>query len=183
MPALIDSLTPSHLVDAFDQWNMGHIDHATYCRLEFIRLHESQLRGVAAGDLFDQPMVDSLMARCALAGLHLLFGQLEASHAISQSIEAPVGSYWHAIMHRLEGDYGNSKYWYRRAATHPLMEKLAEQYPGYPDRWVDQIASAQAAPGSTTPPVAPRASGEWRRLFDDCRQAAVGHVHRSGGTP
>jgi len=34
-------------------------------------------------------------------------------------------SFWHAIMHRREGDFSNSKYWYARAAGHPSLPSLA----------------------------------------------------------
>jgi hypothetical protein len=59
-----------------------------------------------------------------LAGLWLLEGDLDASHELSQKWETPTGSYWHAIMHRREGDFGNSKYWYRRIRKHPAAESF-----------------------------------------------------------
>jgi hypothetical protein len=34
-------------------------------------------------------------------------------------------AYWHAIMHRREGNFSNSKYWYARAAGHPALATLA----------------------------------------------------------
>jgi hypothetical protein len=60
-----------------------------------------------------------------LAGLWLYFDWLDESHKISQSIETPTGSFWHAIMHRREGDFSNSKYWYARCAKHPALPTLA----------------------------------------------------------
>lgn len=60
------------------------------------------------------------------AGLWLLAGQLERSHAVSQTLHDPDGSYWHAIMHRCEGDYWNSKYWLNMAADHPVKNTLAQ---------------------------------------------------------
>lgn len=60
------------------------------------------------------------------AALWLLAGDLDRSHQISQSIETPSGSYWHGIMHRREGDFSNSKYWFRRAGNHPTYRVLAE---------------------------------------------------------
>ncbi|MFB9755201.1 hypothetical protein ACFFNY_26815 [Paenibacillus hodogayensis] len=58
------------------------------------------------------------------AGLHLWNDSLDVSHAISQHIETPTGSLWHGIMHRMEGDYGNAKYWFARAGDHPLYADL-----------------------------------------------------------
>ncbi|MCA9128548.1 MAG: hypothetical protein KDB22_15780 [Planctomycetales bacterium] len=61
-----------------------------------------------------------------LAGLWLLAGDLDRSHAISQGIKTPDGSYLHGIMHRREGDFSNAKYWFRNAGTHAIQHKLAE---------------------------------------------------------
>jgi hypothetical protein len=70
-------------------------------------------------------------AIAVLAGLWLLHGFSEASHQCSQSIEdggrRRCGNYWHAIMHRQEPDYGNSKYWFRRVGQHPIFPELAHR--------------------------------------------------------
>jgi hypothetical protein len=55
------------------------------------------------------------------AGLLLYLDELELSHAISQSIDTPLGAWWHAIMHRREGDYWNSHYWLDRACSHSFF--------------------------------------------------------------
>lgn len=62
---------------------------------------------------------------CAEAGLWLLARQWDRSHRISQNQHNQHGSYWHGIMHRIEGDYWNSKYWLRQTAGHPVRERLA----------------------------------------------------------
>ncbi|GIW98077.1 MAG: hypothetical protein KatS3mg111_1410 [Pirellulaceae bacterium] len=58
------------------------------------------------------------------SALWLLAGELDRSHRISQQFDSPEGSFWHAIMHRREGDYSNSKYWFRRVGNHPVLEEL-----------------------------------------------------------
>ncbi|WP_166823523.1 hypothetical protein [Thalassoroseus pseudoceratinae] len=64
------------------------------------------------------------------AGLLQIHDYLDASHQHSQSIEHEGryrdGNYWHAIMHRREPDYGNSKYWFRNVGDHPIFPQLAE---------------------------------------------------------
>jgi hypothetical protein len=72
-------------------------------------------------------VADRDMALCCLAGVWLLHDFLTESHNISQRIDTPTGSYWHAIVHRREGDFSNSKYWYRRVGRHSVFDILAEQ--------------------------------------------------------
>jgi hypothetical protein len=69
-------------------------------------------------------IVDRDMASACLAGLYLLYDGLDESHAISQALETPTGSYWHGIMHRREPDYGNAKYWFRRVGDHAVFAPL-----------------------------------------------------------
>lgn len=59
------------------------------------------------------------------AGLLLWNDDLEESHHISQSIEDATGSFWHAMMHRREGDAANSQYWWHRVGEH---EAFADVY-------------------------------------------------------
>jgi hypothetical protein len=70
-------------------------------------------------------------ATAVCAGLWQLHGLLEESHRAAQSIEGlgrrRAGDYWHAIMHRREGDYGNAKYWFRRVGGHPLLDELSRR--------------------------------------------------------
>ena len=58
------------------------------------------------------------------AGALWLYGFLDESHSIAQGIDSPEGSYWHALMHRSEGDFSNSKYWYRRVGRHAIFPAL-----------------------------------------------------------
>jgi hypothetical protein len=86
------------------------------------------LDGAGSEELFQASSGKSEQDRmAALSGLWLWDDWLDISHTISQSLHSSTGSFWHAIMHRREGDFSNSKYWYARCADHPAMNVLAAQ--------------------------------------------------------
>ena len=54
-----------------------------------------------------------------------LAGDWEAAHAIAQQDETDPASCWvHAVLHKIEGDAGNARYWYARAG---------QAYEAFPD--------------------------------------------------
>ena len=78
--------------------------------------------------------IASIAHACSLAGprtelvrglLLLWHDHLDASHEISQRIEDADGSFLHAIMHRREPDYSNSKYWWRRVGDHQAFDTIS----------------------------------------------------------
>lgn len=89
-----------------------------------------ELKLVRLSDLCGD-VVSPADATAVQAGLWLLHGDADASHRQSQSIEDEgrhrCGNFWHAIMHRQEPDYGNSKYWFRRVGQHPVFPELARR--------------------------------------------------------
>lgn len=58
--------------------------------------------------------------------LHLWNESLDLSHELSQDMHTPLGSCLHGIMHRMEGDYSNAKYWFRQAGSLPVHSSLLE---------------------------------------------------------
>ena len=61
----------------------------------------------------------------ALIALVLLWhDHAEAAHTLVQNDSSPEGCLVHAWVHRLEPDYGNAAYWFRRVGLHPLYEDL-----------------------------------------------------------
>ena len=49
---------------------------------------------------------------------------LDAAHRIFQDDPSDLGSYWHGVMHRREGDFDNARYWFRRAGRLPIFDKM-----------------------------------------------------------
>jgi hypothetical protein len=45
-----------------------------------------------------------------------LDGDWEVSHKIAQSYSDSTSNWLHAVLHKIEGDEGNSRYWYARTA-------------------------------------------------------------------
>ena len=119
------------------------------------------------------------MARACLAGLWLRFNCLDESHGISQELDTPEGSFWHAIMHRREPDPSNSKYWWRRVGSHPVLQQLVEQAPALGYDYTDPFALVDfcervRGKGGDGENLAERVQElEWRLLFDWCCRGAV----------
>ncbi len=54
---------------------------------------------------------DALLKAIELA----LAGKWDAAHQVVQQYEDGTAAWIHAVLHKLEGDLGNARYWYRRA--------------------------------------------------------------------
>lgn len=79
------------------------------------------------------------------AGMHLFNDDIPLCHELAQAHETADGNYWHAILHRREGDLGNALYWYRRIEEHPVVKTMQEQYPDWaPKRFIDDIENLTA---------------------------------------
>ena len=46
---------------------------------------------------------------------HLEAGEWQSAHALVQKDATPLGCWAHGLVHLIEGDLANAKYWYRRA--------------------------------------------------------------------
>src|SRR5882724_5881466 len=83
-----------------------------------------RLKSLRPEQLLIPPVKHPEDAAAALAGLWLWIDDLDESHKIAQDIISSTGSLWHAIVHRREGDFSNSKYWYRRCVGHHVTKMM-----------------------------------------------------------
>jgi hypothetical protein len=96
--------------------------------------------------------------------LLLWHDQLDASHQISQNIEDADGSLVHAIMHRREPDYWNSKYWWRRVGSHPAYPEIAKRVERLLQEMSESKLAKKLVPGGKWDPYA---------FVDECEAAAA----------
>jgi hypothetical protein len=131
---------------------------------------EAIARLLADDSQTDWPLAQGQRQLC-LCGLWLLAGDLDRSHTISQGIGSAEGSFWHGIMHRREGDFGNSKYWFRRVGNHPVLEQLAQLTDGvYPDpfEFVDACSRAIRSGNDSRQRCVQAQWLEWQALMLHC---------------
>jgi hypothetical protein len=140
-------------------------------------------------------VVDQNFADSCLSGLWLLHDFLDKSHQISQSIATSTGSFWHGIMHRREGDYWNSKYWFRQVENHPVFSplnkavkqlldssngedeiRLSQQAIWDPFLFVDLVQNHIGSNSEFEMILKQIQQLEWQILFDFCYRGAIGPV-------
>jgi hypothetical protein len=133
-------------------------------------LRDATIESAFAG--FD--VSDPQLAACCLSAVWLVNDLLDESHTLSQGIETAEGSFWHAIMHRREGDFSNAKYWFRRVGDHAVLTQLAEQFGAWdPCEFVDRCEAAVRRDVDIEACLDAQ-QAEWELLFDWCFQGAVG---------
>jgi hypothetical protein len=143
----------------------------------------AQLAAVDDADLFiGHTIANPAMGDACRSGLLLRLSDLDGSHRISQQIHSPTGSFWHGIMHRREGDFGNSKYWFRRVGQHEVFAGLAaaagaidaERAAWDPFAFVDFVESVESRDGDQRRLAEKIQHQEWTLLFDYCWRRAIG---------
>jgi hypothetical protein len=96
------------------------------------------------------------------AGLWLYVDELDRSHRVSQGIKTPTGSFWHGIMHRREGEFGNSHYWMHLTGLHPAMATIT----GYdPHGFIDEVSARHR---ENPAHLVELQREEWKSLFAWC---------------
>ena len=101
----------------------------------------------------------------AASALLLWNDDLDASHTLSQGLPDPIGNWLHGTMHRREGDFPNSKYWFRRVGTHAGFAQMAQR-----------AAAVFAAAGRQPAPELAALAERWDpfAFVDLCANAAAG---------
>ena len=151
---------------------------------------QATLQNIDIENAFDSPIISSDFASSCLSAAWLWNDFLDESHTISQDIHTSTGSFWHAIMHRRECDYSNSKYWFRKVGQHDVFAPLAEQAVVLAegtdrfglldhDSWdpfafVDLCHQAGNGDHCLLEYCREVTRVEWELLFDYCYQRAVG---------
>ncbi|HZL35630.1 MAG TPA: hypothetical protein VFC78_10000 [Tepidisphaeraceae bacterium] len=159
------------------------------------------LADVKPAQLLSVPIQNAGDADALLAGLWLWHDALHECHLIVQDLIGPTGSFWHAIMHRREGDFSNAKYWYARCADHralrlvsamaldavgretsdpQLLHIVSGEY--NPESFVDLVEEIAEVPDDPRHAAAVRIQQiEWEALFHHCAYEAAGAVGEEGG--
>jgi hypothetical protein len=127
---------------------------------------------------------DARYQQAALAGLLFRLGCWDESHTVAQDIHSAEGSYWHGMLHRIEPDSSNARYWFRRVGEHPIFPELF-RYAGEilkrsgPKHWrlsnvwdpalfIEWCDEARESRGQAEAAAIEIQMAEWQLLFDWC---------------
>ncbi|OCF35851.1 hypothetical protein I316_02344 [Kwoniella heveanensis BCC8398] len=103
-----------------------------------------------------------------IAALHLANDDIHHCHLIAQDNEGdPTANLLHATLHRREGDYWNSKYWWSNVRSHPLISSSSAA-----KSFVDacEVAGKQAQDEKRQKKLREEQYAELRRIVDWTRE-------------
>ncbi|MEI6713967.1 MAG: hypothetical protein WCO60_09455 [Verrucomicrobiota bacterium] len=126
------------------------------------------IRALTHADLANGAKVHSLPhLELVRGGLFYAVDALGPAHAIFQENHTALGSYWHGMMHRREGDFGNACYWFRKAGALPVLREL----PGF-----DPVSFTMACERARAnlPEHLLLQKQEWETLMLHCLRKALG---------
>jgi hypothetical protein len=97
---------------------------------------------------------------CIRSLLLLQAGDFERSHSIVQAMSGSDPAYIHGMVHRVQGDFWNAKYWFRRSKKHPAFLET----PIDPFRITNLVEEAKGE--TPSPSIIQDLETEFRTLLD-----------------
>jgi hypothetical protein len=85
---------------------------------------QRMIQRVAATEDHEIAKTNGQEARCIRSLLYVAAGGVDEAHRIVQGISSSDGAYVHGMVHRIEDDFDNARYWFRRAGTHPASAAM-----------------------------------------------------------
>ena len=67
---------------------------------------------------------DGPQTSCARSLLLLAAGDLDQAHRMVQEMSTPDAAYIHGVIHRIDDDFNNARYWFRSARIHPADAEM-----------------------------------------------------------
>ena len=131
-------------------------------------------------------LADPTMFALVRGGLFYALDSLPDAHAIFQESNDDTGAYWHGMLHRREGDFDNSRYWFRRAGAQPFFSEahrnaathsadMARQSNWDPYLFTGQCEQARFGADELVGEMAALQRVEFDAIFDYCwRQSELG---------
>ena len=163
---LMEKLTPSEPLD----WELSR------------KIREADDATIAGGKAIGSATAFALIR----GGLLYAVDALDPAHVIFQEAHGDLGSYWHGMLHRREGDFDNARYWFRRAGGQPFFNVLhgaasevspdmARQLNWDPYLFTGQCEQARHGAEELVGEMAKLQRAEFDAIFDYCwRQAIAG---------
>ena len=101
--------------------------------------------------VFDLALTEEIAAlpssSAVKTGLFLLNDDLASGHTLAQSLQGqPLGDFWHAIIHRREGDWNNARYWFGKAGPEAILVQIYGADPKAPDTFINRCRKAGPEP-------------------------------------
>ena len=145
---------------------------------EFHRMDENALSG-------GHRIVDPAYFALVKGGILYALDELDAAHRIFQDEPSSLGSYWHGMMHRREGDFDNARYWFRRAGRLSTFNRMHEAVGGASptmsrqETWdpylvTGQCEQAKFGASELVPECRKLLRAEFDVLLDYCWRKAIG---------
>jgi hypothetical protein len=146
-----------------------------------IRIREADDATISDG----LPVKDPAALALVRGALFYAVDALDPAHKIFQDDHTDLGSYWHGMLHRREGDFDNARYWFRRAGRIPSFEKIQRAAAGHsgviarqeswdPYLFTGECEQARFGAPEKTAELAAVQRAEWEVLLDYCWRQAVG---------